>query len=46
LDDDPRGGKDKNERTQYVRLALEALKNGGKIEAAATQPYGFSVKYR
>jgi hypothetical protein len=31
--------------TNYVRSALQALRQGQPVEPAVTQPYGCSVKY-
>lgn len=44
IDDDPRGKKD--EPTNYVANALDALIAGEKIETPETKPYGCSVKYQ
>ncbi len=45
LDDDPRGQKEKDERTNYAKLALKALLDGEEIDPAATKPYGCTIKY-
>ena len=45
LDDDPRGQMEAEERTHYVKTALNALLGGEEIENSATRPYGCSVKY-
>ncbi len=46
LDDDPRGQKSKDQKVNYVALALEALLNGKEVTPALTQPYGCTVKYK
>lgn len=46
LDDDPRGQKSKDQKVNYVDLALEALLNGKEITTPLTQPYGCTVKYK
>ena len=44
IDDDPRGNKE--QPTNYVRSALEAMKAGRTPSPASTTPYGCSVKYK
>ncbi|MCX7974275.1 MAG: thioredoxin family protein [Candidatus Aminicenantes bacterium] len=46
LDDDPRGQKSKDQKINYVELALEALLEGKEIATPLTQPYGCTVKYK
>jgi len=46
LDDDPRGQKSKDQKINYVELALEALLNGQEIATPLTKPYGCTVKYK
>lgn len=46
LDNDPRGEKSKDQKINYVDLALEALLKGEKINTPLTQPYGCTVKYK
>lgn len=46
LDDDPRGQKSKDQKVNYVDLALEALLNGKEITVPLSQPYGCTVKYK
>lgn len=46
LDDDPRGQKSKDQKINYVALALDALLNGKEITTPLTQPYGCTVKYK
>jgi hypothetical protein len=43
IDDDPRGGKE--EKTNYVKEALDSLLAGKTVAKSATQSYGCSVKY-
>lgn len=43
VDDDPQGSKEA--RTNYVRLAVDALLKGEAVATATTKPYGCSVKY-
>lgn len=45
IDDDPRGGKSKVERVNYVGGGLNHEKAGKNPDPALTQPYGCSVKY-
>lgn len=45
IDDDPRGRTAPAERTNYVRAALQAMKDGEAIEISEAQPYGCTVKY-
>lgn len=45
IDDDPRGRKDVEERTNYVHAALTAMAAGEEVETAETEPYGCTVKY-
>lgn len=45
IDDDPRGKKKAEERTNYVTQAVQALKEGNEVETSETKPYGCSVKY-
>jgi hypothetical protein len=46
LDDDPRGQKSKEQKINYVDLALQALLNGQEIATPVTRPYGCTVKYK
>lgn len=39
LDDDPRGSKG-DEATNYVRLAVDAVRSGKEVATASTRPYG------
>lgn len=43
IDDDPQGKKEN--RINYVRLALDSLTKGEPVATSATKPYGCSVKY-
>lgn len=43
IDDDPSGKKD--DSTNYVAAALEAVMKGEAVTQASTKPYGCSVKY-
>jgi len=45
IDDDPSGGKQSAQRTNYVSRALAAQRDGRTAEPASTKPYGCSVKY-
>lgn len=45
IDDDPRGGKAKAERVNYVGGGLTAEKAGKSPDPSATNPYGCGVKY-
>ncbi|QDG51743.1 thioredoxin family protein [Persicimonas caeni] len=45
IDDDPRGKKKVEERTNYVTQAVQALKEGKDVPKSETKPYGCSVKY-
>jgi peroxiredoxin len=45
IDDDPRGKKDYEKRTNYVTNAVMALRNGKDVSPKTTDPYGCSVKY-
>ena len=45
IDDDPRGGKGKAERVNYVGGGIKAEKAGKNPDPSATKPYGCSVKY-
>ncbi len=45
IDDDPRGSKKFDERSNYVLDALETILNGKSISTSTTRPYGCSVKY-
>ena len=45
IDDDPRGGKAKAERVNYVGGGIKAEKAGKNPDPSATKPYGCSVKY-
>lgn len=45
IDDDPRGRTAPEERTNYVRAALEAMRAGEPVETSEAQPYGCTVKY-
>ncbi len=45
IDDDPRGKKKAEERTNYVTQAVQALKEGKEVAKSETKPYGCSVKY-
>ncbi len=45
IDDDPRGDKTYDKRTNYVAQAVQALHNGEDISPKTTDPYGCSVKY-
>jgi peroxiredoxin len=45
IDDDPRGQKAVEERTNYVVDAVKALREGKEIEQSSTTPYGCTVKY-
>ncbi len=45
IDDDPRGGKAKVARVNYVGGGLKAEKAGKNPDPSATKPYGCSVKY-
>ncbi len=45
IDDDPRGGKDKAQRVNYVGGGLNLEKAGQSPDPANTKPYGCSVKY-
>lgn len=45
IDNDPRGGKAKAERVNYVAGGLDREKTGKAPDPALTQPYGCSVKY-
>ncbi|MEZ5990668.1 MAG: redoxin domain-containing protein [Planctomycetota bacterium] len=40
LDDDPRGSKEDGERSDYVRLAIDAVLAGKAPEETNTKPYG------
>lgn len=46
LDDDPRGQKSKEQKVNYVDLALQALLKGQEIATPVTKPYGCTVKYK
>jgi peroxiredoxin len=46
IDDNPSANPaDVKTATNYVRVALAALKNGQPVNPASTRPYGCSVKY-
>ncbi|MEW6754829.1 MAG: thioredoxin family protein [Candidatus Latescibacterota bacterium] len=45
VDDDPRGEKGPEARTNYVRQAIGALLASQPVSPAETRPYGCSVKY-
>ena len=45
IDDDPRGGKGKTERINYVDSGLTAHAGGKSPDPSTTKPYGCSVKY-
>jgi peroxiredoxin len=45
IDDDPRGGKAKPARVNYVSGGLTLAKSDKSPDPAATKPYGCSVKY-
>lgn len=45
IDDDPKGEKKAEERTNYVSQAVQALQKGEKVAEPETKPYGCSVKY-
>lgn len=45
IDDDPRGGKAKPQRLNYVAGGLDHEKAGKSPDPSATKPYGCSVKY-
>ena len=45
IDDDPRGGKARAERVNYVNGGIKAEKAGKNPDPSATKPYGCSVKY-
>jgi hypothetical protein len=46
IDDDPRGSKDAEERTNYVARALDEVLAGTAVSTPETTPYGCSVKYK
>lgn len=45
IDDDERGKKKAEERTNYVTQAVQALQKGEEVPTKETKPYGCSVKY-
>lgn len=46
IDDDPRGQKKPDARTNYVARALDEMLAGKPVSTLETKPYGCSVKYR
>lgn len=46
IDDDPRGNKKPEERTNYVDNALSEIASGKKVSVSESKPYGCSVKYK
>ncbi len=45
IDDDPRGVKSEDERTDYVAAALDAVLADRDVATPRTEPYGCTVKY-
>ncbi len=45
IDDDPRGKKEIDERTNHLLEAVNAVQEDGEVEQKETKPYGCSVKY-
>lgn len=43
IDNAPRGGK--GETVNFVKVALDEVRNGKKVSTPTTKPYGCSVKY-
>lgn len=44
IDDDPRGAKSDEEREDWLRLALDAVLAGEKVEKAETREHGCTIK--